>query len=208
MKKSQLRNIIRESIKQLMTEQTPNSHKTFSFEVCSTTPGFTQYSVGQILNHNMIQQGLTCNGAMCTQLDIDQGFLHYNSPPYNHTIVKLLSFSNPVNRQSLNNITSMACPAIDYGYKCESIWYIQTGKRDKNIGNQCIPGTQQNPGTHLTMQDCESNCDLQYIDGKTKTITPFTTDPQSMTKPKDDLVVVWPGKSDMKDRLQELANIK
>jgi len=102
--------------------------------------------------------------------------------------------------------------SCEYGYKCESIWYIQTGKRDKNIGNQCIPGTQQNPGTHLTMQDCESNCDLQYIDPKSKTITPFTTDPQSMTKPDDEFgtVDIEPirGEDDEIIRMQELADIK
>ena len=256
-KKSQLRNIIKESIKELMTEQfgqncstidpsnfgattnwqsnwTQGNFGCHAFEICYQYPpthpqagqwvtlangntgiglAYYQNNGGTFRNNNDFYQWL---GSPSVGSHV---YIEDASWPTNPAKLKYVGIQSTA--LAVNNIIgfgtsgpwtsypiSDCSEGPDYGYKCESIWYIQTGKRDKNIGNQCIPGTAQNPGTHLTMQDCESNCDLQYIDGKTKTITPFTTDPQSMTKPKDDLVVVWPGKSDMKDRLQELANIK
>ena len=70
--------------------------------------------------------------------------------------------------------------SCDYGFICESTWFIMTGRRDKNIGKECIPGNSQNPGTFGTLQDCESDCGPRRAPGdKNKTIQPFAPDLQS-----------------------------
>jgi hypothetical protein len=71
-KKSELRKIVRESIKRLMNEQgTITSHNTIVFEVCDTggTPGM---SVGQIIStsHWNPNDGWECNGVACTPNDM------------------------------------------------------------------------------------------------------------------------------------------
>lgn len=108
--------------------------------------------------------------------------------------------ANALNYSSLATIDDGSC---NYGYKCESVWFIQTGRRDKNIGNQCIPGTSQNPGNFSSMQLCQNHCKETLLPTLTKKdITPFTTDPQSKK--------VEPGDEEMQDRerMQKLANIK
>ena len=70
--------------------------------------------------------------------------------------------------------------SCDYGFICESTWFIQTGRRDKNIGRECIPGNSQNPGTFGTLQDCESDCGPRRAPGdKGKTLSPFAPNLQS-----------------------------
>ena len=99
--------------------------------------------------------------------------------------------------------------SCNYGYKCESVWFIQTGRRDKNIGNQCIPGTSQNPGTFGSMQLCQNGCKETRVPNITKKdITPFTTDPQSK---KSDSTPTKPNPTPIDpevDRMQQLAGIR
>jgi len=231
MKKSQLRHIIRESIKELMTEQPTGTLVTLT--TCSLTGPNTNWapscragnlSVGDIIAGNpdrfVTSVGGPCSGSppfgilaanLITPIIPAPGVSSWMNSTCPNACVGWTSGMNgifgwdhpsqyqmniPQGDAIVGCIPSMGHPPDGYGYKCESIWYIQTGKRDKNIGNQCIPGTQQNPGTHATMQDCESDCDLQHIDGKTKTTTPFTTTPQSIVEPDDEIT-----------RMQDLANI-
>jgi hypothetical protein len=85
--------------------------------------------------------------------------------------------------------------SCDYGFAC-----MPLGNHPK-FGSECVPGTQNNPGTFTTEQEClASGCeplrDPDTKKGVEKNITPFTTDPQSK--------VIDPEI----DRMQDLANIK
>ena len=91
--------------------------------------------------------------------------------------------------------------SCDYGFYCKPL-----GDNPK-FGSKCTPANQSNPGPFATLQDClDSGCELKRVDKDDKTIkepagpsiTPFTTDPQDMVKPEEDMV----------KRMQDLANIK
>ena len=89
--------------------------------------------------------------------------------------------------------------SCDYGYICESTWFIQTGKRDKDIGKECIPGNAQNPGTFETLQECNESCGPRRApdDKSSNFVNPITSDPQSkITEPDDEIT-----------RMQKLTNI-
>ena len=76
----------------------------------------------------------------------------------------------------------------DFGWRCK-----QLGNHPK-FGHKCVPGNAQNPGPFPTIQDCQSQapCAILYPD-KSKTITPFTTDPQSkMAEPDDEFGTIDP----------------
>ena len=91
MKKSQLKNIIRKSIKELINEQgiSVPGHKTVTLEICPASPdgvGNVPLSVGSA---GVIQ----CNGQECTQSDIGQEFTVTTSNNITY-IGNLVSFSN------------------------------------------------------------------------------------------------------------------
>ena len=95
---------------------TDNSHEVFELEVCDS--GTLGWNIGQILSFNPISNnnGLICNGAMCTNSDLGQTF-ESNTPPgfigYGTGVkYKLLSFSSPVNASNvLIDIINTTCPS-------------------------------------------------------------------------------------------------
>ena len=80
MKKSQLRKIIKESIKELMTEQqTVNDmHQSIQMEICDCQPSTASscQTLAPNMNGNTVNRGWTCNGQMCQQSDIDNIFTY------------------------------------------------------------------------------------------------------------------------------------
>jgi len=86
MKKSQLRKIIRESIKELITEQPINEiHQQIAFQVCDCQPSTAISCQPGNMNGNMVPgtsnssisvQGFQCNNQLCQQSDIGQEFTY------------------------------------------------------------------------------------------------------------------------------------
>ena len=152
MKKSQLRKIIRESIKGLLTEQVSNSHQTFDMEICSCQdpsgapcPSFPMYQIGYIGPYNT-NQGFTCNGLMCNPnpngpdigsvFDMDHGSVTLT--------FKLLAAYNPGNATTFFNLTNSSCPNAAVTYDCDMI-------------NGCYnPGTGN--GQYVTLSGCQQQC--------------------------------------------------
>ena len=120
MKKSQLRNIIRESIKELMTEQVNGMHQSIQMEICDCQPSTAsscQTLVPNMNGHNAVQ-GHTCNGQMCQQSDIGKIFTYngnFGSENVNFTSItfKLLAISQPapiLNTYPPFNMVNSSCP--------------------------------------------------------------------------------------------------
>lgn len=109
----------------------PNSHEVFELEICDSGTSPWGYPIGYILSYNPVccNNGLICNGSMCTPSDINQTFISTTTPNYlgsNYGLkFKLLSFSSPVYASNvLINIISTSCVycdqalwnSIPYGY--------------------------------------------------------------------------------------------
>ena len=193
MKKSQLRKIIRESVKEILTEQavSNNSHQTFDMEVCgcqdisgAPCPNIPMYQIGYIGPY-ATNTGFTCDGVMCDPdpngLDIGSVFELGGPPVSSITLTfKLLSVYNPVNSQTLYDLTSSSCPNAAVTYNCDTI----NGCFDPGTGNgqyvtlsgcqqqcntpapsyNCINGVCNDPGNglgqYITLSACQQNCGI------------------------------------------------
>jgi len=119
MKKSELRNIIRESIKQLMAEQANGMHQSIGIEICDCQPSTAsscQTLVPNMHNH-VVNRGHTCNGQMCQQSDIGNIFTYtgnFGSGNVNFTSItfKLTALSNPspIGYYPPFDMVSSSCP--------------------------------------------------------------------------------------------------
>jgi hypothetical protein len=119
MKKSQLRKIIRESIKGLLTEQViPNHHAAIEIEVCGCigsalcSPG-QPFSIGSVVSWG---GGFLCNGTTCTTNDTIPGqneFVSYGFSGGNINNIlnfKILNLNQPQNINPPNyDIQTAAC---------------------------------------------------------------------------------------------------
>jgi len=195
MKKSQLKNIIKESIKELMEDEQHDSHYRLHTTICDSNYGLP---VGN--NISIIQNsGTQCNGQMCTQSDIGQTFTwHWSLQPgpsaggSNYFTFTLDSFDTPMHG---NN------PKLVISSNCSNPSYLTSWDCKGGIKNPKCVEIQGTGGQFLTKQDClTSGCEGLGPGGPSTglTSTPLTTDPQSMTKPEDD---------EMR-RMQDLANIR
>jgi hypothetical protein len=245
MKKSQLRNIIRESIKELITEQVScNTLQSWydgsnwqqspagchSFEILSSppgsppagSPGNCSGNLSRIYNHNAPDFLGGNPNVMAAGIGTSTMFYQWFGNPVIGEVVKWKTTSQYGNvithyavyrgiDPSVNlgtwgylqhydpQRTGVDCMGnqVDYGWNCE-----QKGDHPK-FGHHCVPGNSQNQGQFTTKQDCDSTapCITLHKDFEKVLDVPFsgspaTTDPQSMTKPEDDLVVIWPSKSE------------
>ena len=136
MKKSQLKNIIREVIKEQglkrldhdperSQRQTPNSHHRFRIKWCTPHPA---YGVGYEYTYSLYHPanpynngGLQCNGQMCQPGDVGKtytGTFGPNSTPFlaGHEY-ELLWFDMPVNKNVFVNFTYQndSCPSPPQG---------------------------------------------------------------------------------------------
>ena len=257
MKKSQLRKIIRESIKQLITEQTNQFPYGGNCSGKTLIPGYihgslSTQSIYDVINQNygpnanwldyvyeledttaniqyMMDNTSACIASPTTIYQSSWFFYSVNQPSwcgFNHVYnfqqfidglnnvpnspgtfttgmtysqARTLAIANNIGGCLPSNFTGQFCNNCDYGYRC--------GKSEIKPGlslNKCVPGTAQNPGPFLTLQDClDSDCELKQADDDLEKdfTTPFTTTPQSkMADPK----ITDP----QIDRMQDLANRK
>ena len=130
---------------------------------------------------------------------------------FTNNLVSGCTNSNAINYNPNANQDDGSC---DYGFAC-----MPLGDHPK-FGSECVPGTQNNPGTFTTEQEClASGCeplmDPDTKKGVEKNITPFTTDPQSKkSDPETTMDIDYVPDSEtpidkgLKTRFQKLANIK
>ena len=241
MKKSQLRNIIRESIKGLMTEQQSPNTRSVAFNWCDDSGNDFAYTGYDVNNQLFNSYCMTVNGGQVPQIGqtIEAGDppnwpwpgVVPNGNPFGRslkiTLVSPASGNGPVpgqpgacsngwnqayNSYDIPLALGSGCPvygctdsnaynhdpnatqddgSCDYGFYCKDTWPEKPG-----IMKKCTPGNQNNPGQFSTKADClASGCEPLRADDDIKSITPFTTDPQSkMTDPTI-------------DRMQQLAKI-
>ena len=190
MKKSQLRNIIRESIKELITEQSLSGTTTL-VESCMTGLNHDYVfclenpQLGQIWSTNNTAGNWFVKGITPTNQTL-------NIPPVFNPPITGAMIGNPCNPQYTYGATlqpsSTSCPpntfiagctdsnaynhdpnatqddgSCDYGFYCKPL-----GDNPK-FGSKCTPANQSNPGPFATLQDClDSGCELKSPDkGKT-----------------------------------------
>jgi hypothetical protein len=255
MKKSQLRHIIRESIKELITEQTnqfphggtcsgktiipgfilqgggPNLFDTIN-QLYGPTANWNDYvyerneSVAQIqwyenpppgygpyciasptsiytsfMYVHSVNQPSWCGFNYCGNFQcIIDGFNNVPNSPGTFTTsmtwsqVHTLAVNSGIGGCWPSNFAGHSCSNCDYGWQCKEHWKQMAG-----LPGKCVPGTYQNPGQFTTKADCiSSGCEPLPADvDLEKDITPFTTTPQSIVEPDDEIT-----------RMQDLANIK
>lgn len=189
MKKSQLRNIIKESIKELMTEQQGTTCHYFS--VCGV-PGAPGYSYPWYLNY------YTAPNAGDKTIKSNDFYLAIGSPGVGVvTRVQGVQMDNPLLLTCLTYNGTYACTGgmsayvtsvaqwtqLGVGSPCNSSacarWDCKPQGSHPKFGSKCV---QVGPGGQFgTQQDCiASGCEGFRDDSKdTKTQTPFTFDPQS-----------------------------
>ena len=130
MKKSELRNIIRESIKELMTEQVNGMHQSIQMEICDCQPltASSCLTLAPNMNGNTASRGWTCNGQMCQQSDIGKiftytGNLDSGNVDWTSITYKLTGISQPapISYNPPFNMVGSSCPAIvpHDGYVCQ-----------------------------------------------------------------------------------------
>ena len=251
MKKSELRNIIRESIKGLITEQTNQFPYGGNCSGKTIIPGFILQGGGanvfDTINQNYgptanwldyvyeradspanIQWYIN-NTAVCpaspTSLYTSSWYTHSVNQPswcgfnycYNFQCIidgfnnvpnspgtfttsmtwsqaHTLAVNNGIGGCWPSNFSSQFCKNCDYGWTCKDTWPEKPG-----IGMKCVKGTSQNPGQFTTKADClASGCEPLHADDDLEKdfTTPFTTTPQSIVEPDDEIT-----------RMQDLANI-
>ena len=120
MKKSQLKNIIRESVKELMTEQVNDMHQSIQMEICDCQPSTAsscQTLIPNLNGHN-VNRGHTCNGQMCQQSDIGNIFTYtgnFGAGNINFTSItfKLTGISQPapISWNPPFDMVSSSCPS-------------------------------------------------------------------------------------------------
>ena len=154
MKKSKLRNIIRESIKELIKEQTtPNSHNIFTIELCKPP-----HQAGQQLTFNPLasDNGIICNGAMCTPSDIGQTFesTQYGPPPlFGPGVLKFKLVSvdfnslHYVSTGTIIDFVSTNCPGCSSGANSS---FQFTGGCDPNANYHTWPSGYSGFGSSFT----------------------------------------------------------
>jgi len=115
MKKSQLRTIIRESIKELITEQAVvTSHNTIELQICNSQD--PNHTIGQIVNTSMQNpnMGWTCNGAACDPATDLNKFYELTSNSGYTMQFELIGLSHPVTVSNSSfpqaNMISSTCP--------------------------------------------------------------------------------------------------
>ena len=139
MKKSQLRNIIREVIKEQGLKklqrnpergrkQIPNCHQKINMKICDCQPTshpycqnlFNQHIVNGQLNHTMPLTtnsnsiGFTCDGSMCVNQDIGSIFDLSHNSGYTLTY-ELLNFYTPQQSNNFRNTLPSTCPSVITG---------------------------------------------------------------------------------------------
>lgn len=152
MKKSQLRNIIRQVIREQIDVEknklrpikpekppkplnTPNCYDTVEIEICEiTNPAFTSYTNSDIGTAHWIMVGqnggFTCNGFanMCTTNDLNQTFTVAS-----HGIKgKLLTLGNPHTSSFKSNLVSSTCPPPPDPCDTYNSWPISTAIPNAN----------------------------------------------------------------------------
>ena len=229
MEKSKLRNIIKESIKELMTEQVNVPGTRASLHKCT---GYPPGSYGNFCIPNQynpaIGQGWTIDQYHATSGQWVPGFNFfitdvYPSQPCNAVINGVETLLSPYT--SLGNGFGNQNPGQGCWWCCtQSSWNLggtpsgdcwnacpgssnyygwnceQIGDHPK-FGSKCVPGNQNNPGTFQTMQDCmESGCEGLSPDKSKDIQQPFSP---LTTDPQD---MVKPEDDEMR-RMKELAKI-
>jgi len=121
MKKSQLRKIIRESIKELIMEQVNGMHQSIGMEICDCQPSTASSCQTLVpnMNNSTVNRGWTCNGQMCQQSDIGNiftytGNLESSNVDFTSITFKLTTLSNPAPIGSYYppfDMVSSSCPS-------------------------------------------------------------------------------------------------
>ena len=199
MKKTELRKLIRKSIKGLMTEA-PHpewvSHKRLFIKVCDSAASgnSTLSSTSPIGSTTTYIQtyGIQCNGQLCTPSDIGKTFTFmfgFPTPlPFSKFI--LMSLHDPMTVAVANY--SMIHQAISSN--CGSpTWDCKPGWKP-GVGGSCVSVPSSN-GQFATKQDCiQSGCEPLHGGPKNSSTLPSLP---KMTEPDDEI-----------SRMQDLANIK
>jgi len=205
MKKSQLRKLIRESINELMNEQPATCH---FFSACGET-GLTGYSYPYYLDYynapNQADKTIKSNDFYVAVGSPSQGSVVHvtgmNNPTWqggqylSHPLDACLKYDGTGNcggGMSSYLLTASGTPMSDCD-SCER-WDCKPKGNHPKFGSECVsagPG-----GQFATHQECiASGCEGLGPDGPsdTKSITPFTTDPQSKMLGTDKETRDWTG---------------
>ena len=202
MKKSELRNIIRESIKELREDIDPgphNSHRRLVGTVCESNTGLPVVGPNNIITITQ-NTGTQCNGQICTQSDIGQTFTwHYSyngSPNSNNYFTFVLN--------SFNTSMYSNDPRLVISSNCSNPLHLTSFDCKGGIKKQKCVKVQGPGGQFATKQECiESGCE-GIGPNKGPSTTPFIIDPQ-IIDPQDPQSKMTDPEI---DRMQKIANIK
>ena len=222
MKKSQLRNIIRESIKELneVAGPAPGAYVVLNTCDCDPTTGAgcanpnTQSGAYGIAYSSSTVCMTVDNGQMP---QVGQLLNIPNMVPYLYgspaPVVEHVHPNHPACQPGGSGYPPYDWPTLGW---CDG-WECKPKGNHPKFGHECV---QVAGGEFATKQDCMSvspcmdwlpaDDGIDMGDGPSLEMPPLTTDPQDMTKPEDEFgtLDIKPDEEELFTRMQELANIK